>query len=88
MYDGTCYKRVNGKYLECKLDGNKEYFTNLYLGQPYEVDANTFVYEQVKMLYGDSKGLKELYESWVPHQPVPSETYEAVFAIIDEKIKS
>ena len=55
-YDGTCYKLVNGHYISCKLDGNEDYFTNLYLGQPHEVDANTFAYKQVKQLYGDSKG--------------------------------
>lgn len=57
-YDGTCYKLVNGHYISCKLDGNEDYFTNLYLGQPHEVDANTFAYKQVKQLYGDSKELK------------------------------
>ena len=27
MYDGTCYKLVEGKYIECKLEGNEESFT-------------------------------------------------------------
>lgn len=44
MYDGTCYKIVDGNYHECKLDGGEEYFTNIYLGQPYEADANAFAY--------------------------------------------
>lgn len=88
MYGGTCYKLVDGKYIECKLDGSKEYLTNPYLGQPHELGANTFAYEQVKMLYGDSESLKELYESWIPRMSLPIETYEAVFATIDEKTKS
>lgn len=44
MYDGTCFKIINGKYYECKLEGGEEYFTNIYLGQPYEADANTYVH--------------------------------------------
>ena len=65
MYDGTCYKLVDGKYLECKLDGSEECFSNLYISQPYEVDANTFAYEQVKKICGNSDGLRELYEFWI-----------------------
>ena len=88
MYDGTCYKFVSGKYVECQLDGGEELFTNLYKGQPYEVDANTFAYEEVKRLYGDSENLRELYAFWIPRQPIPPEQYDSVFAIIDEKTKS
>lgn len=43
MYDGICYKIVNGKYFKCKLKSSKENSANLYLGQPYEVDANTML---------------------------------------------
>lgn len=88
MYDGTCCKLVDGEYFECKLDGGEEVFTDLYLGQPYEVDANTFAYEQVKKVCGDSDELRELYEFWMPRHPVPAERYDAVFSMIDEKIKS
>lgn len=88
MYDGTCYKVVDGNYLECKLDGGEEKFTELYLGQPYEVDANTYAYERAKELYGDSKDLRELFDFWMPHQPIPEEEYDAIFAMIDEKIKA
>ncbi|MDI9472667.1 MAG: hypothetical protein GX260_02140 [Tissierellia bacterium] len=88
MYDGTCYKLVNGKYLECKLDGDEEYFTNLYLGQPYEMDANTFAYEEVKKIYGDSEELRKMYESCIPPQPIPRELYESTFAMIDEKLSN
>ena len=86
-YDGLCYKLIDGEYRECRLDGSEEYFTKLYLGQPYEVDANTFAYEQVKQLYGDSDDLRATYESWIPDSPVPNEMYEEVFIKIDEAIK-
>ena len=86
QYDGTCYKQVNGSYHKCKLDGSEEYFTNLYLGQPHEVDANVFAFEQTRNLYGDSAELKVLFDFWMPRQPVPIETYNAVFSQIDESI--
>lgn len=85
-YDGTCYKLVNGHYISCKLDGNEDYFTNLYLGQPHEVDANTFAYEQVKQLYGDSKELKALFDFWMPRHPLPAHAYNLIFSQIDKSI--
>ena len=87
MYDGTCYKIGNGKYYECKLEGGEDYFANIYLGQPYEVDANKYAYEQVKKIVGDSDGLRKLYEFWIPGQPVPDDVYDSVYALIDEKIQ-
>lgn len=87
QYDGACYKFINGRYLKCQLDGSEEYFTNLYLGQPHEADANIFAYEQAKNIYGDSKELNRLFNFWMPQHEIPDETYNAVFALIDEKIK-
>ena len=87
LYDGTCYKRENNTYLKCKLEGSEEYFTNLYLGQPYEVDANTFAYEQVRKIYGDSEKLKRVFDFWMPRQVVPNETYHQIFALIDKNTK-
>lgn len=84
MYDGSCYKLVHEHYLSCKLDGSEEYFTNLYLGQPHEVDANTFAYEQVQKLYGDSEALQKLFHFWIPRQFISDETYNTVFSLIDK----
>ena len=86
MYDGTCYKMIKGEYHACKLEGGEEYFANLYLGQPYEVDANTYAYRKVKEIYGDSEGLRKLYGSWIPNQPVSDELYDSIFARIDERV--
>ena len=87
QYDGVCYKRLSGGYAECRLEGGAERFTDLYLGQPHEADANAFAYAQAKALFGDSDGLRELYAFWTPRQAVPDEAYDAVFAEIDEKTK-
>ena len=87
MYDGTCFKLENGKYLECKLDGGEDIFTNIYLGQPYEVDANNYAYERVKMIFGDSEELRKLYDFWMPKKLISDEAYAAYYDLIDEKAK-
>ena len=85
QYDGTCYKLVNGEYIECKLEGGEEAFTDLYMGQPHEMDANRFAYEQVKKLYGDSEKLREMYEERKPKEAIAEEKYAEVYGMIDEK---
>lgn len=88
MYDGTCYKMVDGEYLECKLDGGEELFTELYLCQPYEVDANTFAFQRAKEIYGDLEELKDLYDCWMPNKNIPFEQYASIYKTIDEKVKA
>ncbi|MBP5311524.1 MAG: hypothetical protein J6112_01665 [Clostridia bacterium] len=88
MFDGTCYKLVDGKYHECRLEGGAELFTELYLGQPYEVDANEFAFEQAKKFYGDQEELQSLYESRMPERPLAEGIYDSIYAFIDEKIKA
>lgn len=73
---------ANGK--ECKLDGSTEYFTELYLGQPYEREANDFAYEKVKALLGDSPELQELHAFWTPKKPISDQVYEELYRQIDE----
>ena len=84
QYDGTCYKLVDGEWKECKLDGSTEHFTELYLGQPYERDANDFAYEKVKELLGDSPELQELHVFWTPKKPIADQAYEELYRLIDE----
>lgn len=88
QYDGTCYKLCGGEWKECRLDGPEAYFTEAYMGQPYEVDANGAAYEKAKELFGDSPELRELYAFWLPKKPVPAETYRELYALIDKKIGS
>ena len=87
MFDGTCYKLADGRYLECRLEGGKELFTDVYLGQPYEVDANRYAYEKVRTLFGDSEELRRLYDFRMPNRHVPDDEYAAYYAMIDEKAK-
>ena len=86
MYDGTCYKIINGEYYECKPEGGADFYTALYVGQPYETDANAYAYGQVRMIYGDSDDLRKLYEAWMPERPVPNELYDSIYAEIDKQI--
>lgn len=88
MFDGTCYKLEGNRYLKCKLGSDEGYFTNLYLGQPHEMDANIFAYEQTRKLCGDSTELKELFDFWMPRHVMPDDEYDGIFALIDEKIKA
>ena len=84
QYDGTCYKLVDGEWKECKLDGSTERFTELYLGQPYERDANDFAYEKVKELLEDSPELQELHAFWTPKKSIADQAYEELYRQIDE----
>lgn len=84
MYDGVCYKLVDGEWKTCKLDGNKDFFTEVYLGQPYEMDANTFAYEKVSSLLGDSPGLRALYSFWMPKAAISEDTFRKIYGEIDK----
>lgn len=86
MYDGTCYKKVDGDWVECKLEGTEQYLSNAYLGQPYEEDANHFAYEQVKRMLGTSKDLDELYSFWIPKKRLSDGEYIRLYKEIDTKI--
>jgi len=86
QYDGTCYKVINGKYHACRLEGGEARFTDLYLGQPHEADANSYAYRRAKDLFGDSEDLRKLYAFWMPNQPVSEEAYPAIYAEIDASI--
>lgn len=85
-YEGTCCKRVNGKWIDCHLDGGEEKFTALYLSQPHEIDANKFAYQKAKELYGDSEELNRLQSFWIPSHPIHSLDYLDIYNLIDKKI--
>ncbi len=83
MFDGVCHKLIGNKWSECRLDGGEEYFSDIYLGQPYEADANQYAYESVKRLLGDSPELDELYAFWTPKRNIPVKEYEDLYSEID-----
>lgn len=76
LYDGRCYKRTDGRWVDCRLAGDEAYFTDLYTNLPYEVDANAFAYQA---LLPDMEGhqldeLESLHRFWAPrHQAIAPE---------------
>ena len=87
MYDGHCYKLVQDDWKECVLEGNAEYFSALYLGQPYEADANEFAYEKAKSICGESAALDDLHSFWMPKIQIADSEYEKLYSEIDEKAR-
>lgn len=87
MYDGVCYKLVDGEWRTCKLDVNEDFFAEVYLGQPYEMDANTFAYKEVSSLLGDSPGLRALHSFWMPKATISEDTFRQIYREIDQSIK-
>ena len=86
MYDGTCCKLADDGWKECRLEGSEAYFSELYLGQPYERDANDFAYQKTKEHFGDSEGLRRLHAFWTPKNEIPAQAYEDLYAMIDSAV--
>ncbi len=83
QYDGTCFALRDERWYTCHLAGNEETFSALYLGQPYERDANQYACDRVREMCGDSDGLRELAAFWLPPNPPAYETYEKLYEEID-----
>ena len=88
LYDGTCFKLIDHKWHRCYLDEVGNHFTDAYLSIPYEVDANRYAYQKVKIICGDSPELRKLYQFWMPKTVWQYEDYRKLFLIIDGKIMS
>ncbi len=87
MYDGTCYRLINGEWAECRLEGTEDYLSSAYLGQHYELDANQFAYEGVRKIIGPSEDLDKLYEFWLPKVKLSDAEYQNIYHEIDEKLQ-
>ena len=87
MYDGTCYKKIGDKYYKYKINGDEEFLKNLYISQPYEMDANKYAYKKVCEVVGFSKELEQLYHRWIPKRRISNETYRLIYKEIDKSIK-
>ncbi|MBE6133431.1 MAG: helix-turn-helix transcriptional regulator [Erysipelotrichaceae bacterium] len=84
MFDGTCSKLINNNWKECKLNGKEEYYINLYLNQPYEIDANQFAYQETKKIVGKSKELDKLIDFWTPKETLSFEEIKDIYKQIDK----
>ena len=86
QFDGTGY-RVEGKTVTTvQMEGPREFFTELYLGSPAEIDANRFAYETLRQ-FGDDEALEEHYRIWSPsYKVIPEENMLGEFLKACEQI--
>ena len=54
---------------------------------PYEDIVHVRRHYNRNEMFGDSEDLRRLYGFWVPAVPVPDETYDRIYAAIDEKVR-
>ena len=83
LYNGTCFKLCGKECKGCVLPGSEEYFCDVYLRLPYELDANAYAYRTVKFLLGESEALDKLYSMWLPKKRISAEEYRKLFEQVD-----
>ncbi len=81
------FQCLDGEWKTCKLDGSEDFFAEMYLGQPYEMDANIFAYEQVKSLLSDSPELQALYSFWMPKESISDDVFREIYCKFDRAIE-
>ncbi len=87
LYNGLCFKLVNGEWKKCQLVGNEEYFTVVYENLPYELDANLYARDMVKALLPEYKSdIESLYNSWLPQKHISEEELTSIFRQIDSSL--
>lgn len=86
-YDGVCYRLYGDDWRECTLEGSREYFTAMYLGQPGERDANEYALSRVREISGEVKELDELAAFRTPAVLPGEDEYVRLYELIDEKTK-
>lgn len=86
LYDGTCYRLTQDGEQICHLNGGAEVFTDVYLGLPYEEDANAYAYAQVCVLCGETDALRRLREFWRQKRFWTAEEYRRLFRRIDRAV--
>lgn len=89
LYNGECFKLVDGTWRHCTLSGDGDYFMRAYENMPYEADANRYAYEAAgALLPDDAEPLKKLYSAWTPESAFADWEYRALFEKIDDRIIS
>lgn len=83
LYNGVCYKLVDNAWQEVVMEGAEDYFTRAYMSLPYELDANSFAYERVKDIYGNTDELQSLYSFWIPAEKMDYVELHDLFIRID-----
>lgn len=87
LYDGHCFKQVDGHWRSCKLDGEETYFTAAYLSLPYELDANTYACQKVEVETDSASAAEAFRHFWLPEHPLPQEEFVRLFQQIDRALR-
>ena len=83
LFNGVCYKLVANAWQEVVMEGAEDYFTRAYMSLPYELDANSFAYERVKDICGNTDELQSLYSFWIPAEKMDYVELHDLFICID-----
>ena len=83
LYNGVCYKLVDNAWQEVVIEGAEDYFTRAYMSLPYELDVNSFAYERVKDICGNTDELQSLYSFWIPAEKMDYVELHDLFIRID-----
>lgn len=87
LHDGTCFKLTDGKWLECRLAGDRDWFSLAYQSLPYEMDANEYACERVKACMPEcGKQIEALCRFWLPREVISEKELEEMFARIDQAV--
>jgi hypothetical protein len=87
LYNGNCFKLINGKWKNCHLSGEEEYFICAYENLPYELDAHEYACNIVKALLPEYQAeIERLYHSWLPQNTFHPYELEEIFRRIDQAI--
>lgn len=84
LYNGQCFKLVDGEWKSCQLVGEEEYFTLVYKSLPYELDAILYARDTVKKLLPENKmEIESLCSLWMPQKHIAEEELASIFRRID-----
>ena len=87
LYNGNCFKLINGNWKSCWLSGEEEYFICAYENLPYEMDAHEYACDVVKALFPEhQEEIERLYHAWLPRKTFPPCELEKIFRRIDQAI--
>ena len=88
LYNGSCFKLIDGEWKSCRLVGNEEFFTLVYENMPYELDANQYARDMVSSLLPDHRSdIESLFQSWLPKERLSEDDLVSIFHRIDISIE-
>ena len=89
LFNGQCFKLVEGEWKSCQLVGEEKYFTRVYENLPYELDANLYACDTVKALLPEYRSdVESLCSSWLPQKSISEEELASVFHQIDTSLQT